>query len=413
MKYILLLILMISSVSALDLDNDTILDNQDNCLNYYNPLQIDSDNDGFGNLCDGDFDNNGAVGLTDLSAVLNASQNNPSDSKYDVTGDEYVSLSDVSKVLNWSKNAFVPESGMNCQYEFCPSTLDNFTIVVLPDTQYYTTTFGERHFINQTNWIVNNKETLNIKMVLHEGDIVGNSEKLAQWNIANQSIQVLDDANVPYILAVGNHDGLNSGTREMDNFDNYFPLSRVNKSHVAYSFDGTAQNTLSYLNAGNKQYLIFSLEYAVRHSVLEWAKFGAYLHPNHTGILLTHSYTFIDGTRHKGDDLWGVYSHPLANNYDVHSGEDIGNELVDLYNFDYVFSGHLAWITGGARQSINNSFNYTTHEMLADYQGDEFDGGDGYLRIIKIVPNGKTYVSTYSPSLDNYLTDDSNQFILE
>jgi hypothetical protein len=42
-----------------DADADAAYDDQDNCINAANAGQIDSDNDGFGNHCDGDLDNNG------------------------------------------------------------------------------------------------------------------------------------------------------------------------------------------------------------------------------------------------------------------------------------------------------------------------------------------------------------------
>jgi hypothetical protein len=51
-----------------DLDKDGILDFADNCLEVANPGQQDSDGDGFGNICDGDLDNNGIVNSLDFSS---------------------------------------------------------------------------------------------------------------------------------------------------------------------------------------------------------------------------------------------------------------------------------------------------------------------------------------------------------
>jgi uncharacterized protein (TIGR03790 family) len=47
-----------------DRDGDTVPDPLDNCLDLPNPLQRDSDADGFGNLCDADFDGDGRVGTS-------------------------------------------------------------------------------------------------------------------------------------------------------------------------------------------------------------------------------------------------------------------------------------------------------------------------------------------------------------
>jgi hypothetical protein len=52
-----------------DSDGDGVPDAQDNCRDLPNPDQTDSDHDGYGNLCDGDFDQNGVAGATDFLAL--------------------------------------------------------------------------------------------------------------------------------------------------------------------------------------------------------------------------------------------------------------------------------------------------------------------------------------------------------
>ena len=49
-----------------DMDNDTALDGHDNCVLIDNADQRDTDADGYGNLCDGDLDNDGVVCTPDL-----------------------------------------------------------------------------------------------------------------------------------------------------------------------------------------------------------------------------------------------------------------------------------------------------------------------------------------------------------
>ncbi|MDH4023153.1 MAG: thrombospondin type 3 repeat-containing protein, partial [Gammaproteobacteria bacterium] len=48
-----------------DADADSVYDGQDNCINVANLAQVDSDNDGFGNHCDGDLNNNGFTNAFD------------------------------------------------------------------------------------------------------------------------------------------------------------------------------------------------------------------------------------------------------------------------------------------------------------------------------------------------------------
>jgi hypothetical protein len=49
-----------------DTDGDGIANDVDNCLLEPNPDQVDSDHDGFGNVCDADYNNDGVVGLADF-----------------------------------------------------------------------------------------------------------------------------------------------------------------------------------------------------------------------------------------------------------------------------------------------------------------------------------------------------------
>lgn len=52
----------------LDSDGDGVFENADNCTLIANADQRDTNNDGFGNICDPDLDNNGVVNFLDISA---------------------------------------------------------------------------------------------------------------------------------------------------------------------------------------------------------------------------------------------------------------------------------------------------------------------------------------------------------
>ena len=77
-----------------------------------------------------------------------------------------------------------------------PYNLENFTIIVLPDTQYYLESYPWV-FDNQTQWIVDNIENMNIIFVTHLGDVVDEWNDLDQWENANRSLSTLD-GNVPF-----------------------------------------------------------------------------------------------------------------------------------------------------------------------------------------------------------------------
>ena len=61
-----------------DTDGDGIDDFFDNCTDQSNAAQVDSDFDGCGNLCDGDFDQDGVVEGNDFSIFRAAFSSNAS-----------------------------------------------------------------------------------------------------------------------------------------------------------------------------------------------------------------------------------------------------------------------------------------------------------------------------------------------
>lgn len=81
--------------TALDSDIDGIPDSQDNCTERLNIDQSDTDNDGYGNACDADFNNNGLVDPFDFSA-LKSFLGQPGHPNEDINGNGVVDPSDFS-----------------------------------------------------------------------------------------------------------------------------------------------------------------------------------------------------------------------------------------------------------------------------------------------------------------------------
>src|SRR6478672_7362648 len=71
-----------------------------------------------------------------------------------------------------------------------PTPLDEFTIVALPDTQFYSSTFPQI-FAAQTQWIANHVQDQNIQLVVSLGDIVDAGGDLTQWQNADAAVRVL------------------------------------------------------------------------------------------------------------------------------------------------------------------------------------------------------------------------------
>jgi len=84
--------------STSDGDGDGAPDAFDNCMDVANASQCDSDQDGYGNLCDADYNNDGVVGISDFNLLRPAigTSSPPSDPVYDHNCDGVVAIPDFN-----------------------------------------------------------------------------------------------------------------------------------------------------------------------------------------------------------------------------------------------------------------------------------------------------------------------------
>lgn len=89
-----------STLVADDSDGDSRLDGFDNCIGVANLDQLDSDGDGFGQLCDGDLNNDGRTNTLDLNLYRIAHRTVLGDANYNVdadfTGDGRINTLDLN-----------------------------------------------------------------------------------------------------------------------------------------------------------------------------------------------------------------------------------------------------------------------------------------------------------------------------
>jgi hypothetical protein len=84
----------VTAAEPIDSDEDGVWDQADNCINVINPDQRDTDGDGYGNICDPDFDNNLIVNATDLAYFKTRFFSTDPDA--DLNGDGIVNAGDLA-----------------------------------------------------------------------------------------------------------------------------------------------------------------------------------------------------------------------------------------------------------------------------------------------------------------------------
>ena len=296
------------------------------------------------------------------------------------------------------------------------------TVVVLPDTQYYASTFPFI-FAAQTRWIVEQQSERSIALAIHLGDIVDASNDQAQWTVASSSMRVMD-AVVPYVLVPGNH---GTDANRVGPIDDYFAPSTMPWTTGTMTA-GRIENSYTLVNIGPRQWLVLGLEFGPRDAVLAWADRVLKAHPAVPAIIVTHAYLDQNGKRY---DLAVSGLNETQPNYQrfipqafgytpkegINDGEQIWQKIIlPNPNVRLVVCGHA---NGAARLTSLRPDGSSVHQILSDYQwlnsGTIGHAGEsGYLRLLELDYGKKEIrVQTYSPYLDQFMTDDANQFTLD
>jgi hypothetical protein len=283
---------------------------------------------------------------------------------------------------------------------------DDFSIVVLPDTQYYTDPLRDgndysRYFYDQTKWIVDNRDTYNIKGVIHNGDIVNHGPRDAEWRIADRAMKTLETVpgltgGVPYGTCAGNHDLVpfneTGGTTQ---YNKYFgPARFAGRPYVGGSYQGDKndENWVMF-SAGGLDFIVLSFQYsdqAREAPVLAWARSVFQRYPEAFGVVNSHAIVTPAGS----------FSPAGKSMYDT---------VKDLPNVHLMTNGHYA----GEKRRTDTFEGHTVTAMLADYQGRAM-GGSGWMRIWEFSPKSdELTVRSYSPTLDKFEVDAESEFTIK
>jgi hypothetical protein len=213
-------------------------------------------------------------------------------------------------------------------------------------------------------------------------------------------MRVLDEAGIPYLVAIGNHDYdvLGDADRCATGFNATFSTGRY-AAHGwwqgGFYAAGHTENAYCRLAVEGRDLLLLSLEFGPRQAVIDWAAEVLRRHADHFAILVTHSYLYIDGTRVGDGHAHNPKLYPLGAS--AHDGEDLWVKLVSAHdNLRWVQSGHHV---GGhtAYRGDRRPGGTVAHQAFANWQMAP-NGGDGWMQLLTIGPE-RARVQTFSPVL--------------
>ncbi len=271
-----------------------------------------------------------------------------------------------------------------------PSEPEPFTLLVVPDTQFYTLAYPYV-LDHMLGWAAETAQERNTLFLLHEGDVTHeNSDE--EWANARASFDLLEGA-LPYAVCAGNHDEIDDDDHAQ--FRATFPLDAVDaEPWFGGSYRPERLDSAWFrFEGGGVPWLVLTLSFGPDGDELAWADTVLAEHPDHRAILLTHAYLGPDGTlTTPGMNIWNALQH--------HPG------------LSFVFNGHYIDSEAATRASQGEAGN-TVHQLFFNVQ-DRVFGGQGLLRIMRFDPlAGTVDVQTYSPWLDWFEEAPEHQFMLE
>lgn len=289
-------------------------------------------------------------------------------------------------------------------FTFQVISAQKFTIPVLPDTQGSvgsTNPAINAYYFAQMEWLVAKNDSLKTPIVLHVGDLV-NFDNHNHWRVASDGMKLLDEANIPYAITLGNHDteavGENSGSaapgnvnenlRKTYKFNSYFPVERFTLQKGRYE-ENKSDNAYYTFEAGGVKWIVVTLEFCAREGAAQWMSQVLNQFPDHNAIVLTHYHLTSNGSISTGNAGYG--------NMKV-------NAVFEQYikphkNVLMVLSGHVCY--SAWRTDIGNQGN-VIYQMLQNYQDSDYGGA--YIRLLDIDVEEKTITAKmYSPRYNRIL----------
>ncbi|MBP1963164.1 DUF2341 domain-containing protein [Paenibacillus aceris] len=267
-----------------------------------------------------------------------------------------------------------------------PSPNDyDFSFVWMTDTQLEAESFPSVYDA-ETQWMADNKDAQKIQYVIHTGDIVNSASQEYQWQNADHSMKILENAGIPYGVIQGNHD--TNDTLYSKYFGAFRFKDRLFNGKPYYTaYNSMNKNHYDLISAGGVDFIIMYMGWGGFDATsIAWANQVLQQYKDRKAILAVHEYLLYEGT-------YGT---------DDYDGINIMNQIVKPNsNVFMVLCGH----NQSAFYNVKRIGGKVVYELLHDYQ-DAALGGAAYMRMMYFdLKRQQIYMVPYSP-----ITNDNNGF---
>lgn len=266
-----------------------------------------------------------------------------------------------------------------------------YTLAWISDPQHYSAKFPETYYA-MTEFLAENRERINIKYIIHTGDLVNNKDIDEEWQRAIKAQEAI--SGIPNGVLAGNHDVGNSD-EDYSVFSKHFGADRYSSSTW---YGGTYKDNRGHydlIDVGDTAYIFVYMGYAPDDDCIKWLNKVFALYPDRIGVLCLHDYFKTDGELSETGEV--IYKKVVKKNPNLYM----------------VLCGHRYRI-----DSRDSSFDddgdgtpdRVVHEVICNYQTAGAEGGDGYMRFMKVdEKNGVIRMYSYSPTKDDYTYFDTEE----
>jgi CubicO group peptidase (beta-lactamase class C family) len=280
---------------------------------------------------------------------------------------------------------------------------DGFTVILLSGTQNSSGRMSHA-LAEQARWVIANQRTRKIAYVAHLGGIVENADLARDWDQAESALSLFEDADttglmhgIPYGIVVGSREQSPAGSTNSDStqmYNTYFGASRfLGRDYYGDQFGADNDNHYSLFSAAGLDFIVLYLEYDPEPgpAVLAWADSLLKSYSERRAILVGHRLI-----------------EPGAEKSFRPQGRAIYEALKSNANLVLMVSGG----PGGAAWRSDVYYGNTVYTLLSGSEENKLREFDS-LRLLEFSPaRNEIRIRTYSPAMDQFKTDDDNQFTL-